>query len=70
MEKPAAMWYDAFLNLRRRAMTRNIIREMQREAARHLPPPPGFIIPGWFGAEWAIVGVVVVIAVIVACVFF
>ena len=51
-------------------MTRNIIREMQREAARHLPPPPGFIIPGWFGAEWAIVGVVVVIAVIVACVFF
>jgi hypothetical protein len=50
---------------------RDPVNEMQKQAARLLPPQPGVIIPGWFWQEWMLAGggaAVVVIGIILALV--
>lgn len=36
-----------------------LIRELEREAARRLPRPPGILVPGWFWQEWVLVAIVI-----------
>lgn len=37
----------------------DLMQIFAREARRHLPRPPGIIIPGWFWEEWLLVGIVI-----------
>jgi hypothetical protein len=48
----------------------DLIREMQKHAARLLPSQPGVGVSGWFWQEWALAGsaAVVVIGIILALV--
>lgn len=46
---------------------RDPIREMEREARRLLPKPPGIIVPGWFWQEWALVfGAIAIVGAVIS----
>jgi hypothetical protein len=50
---------------------RDPMLEMQFSAARNLPKPPGFIVPGWFWEEWVLLlGCGAVLAILCAVPFF